>query len=87
MSGVRVAGVPSGAGQTNKKEFPAIERQQKRERFDQPFTKLLYKRVAIGSQVVKVLPEMEKHADGADASVLFFPLCCANFLAVYMKNS
>ena len=33
------------------------------------------------------LPEMEKHADGVDASVLFFPLCCANFLAVYMQNS
>ena len=26
--------------------------------------------------------EMEKRADGADASVLFFILCCANFLAV-----
>ena len=25
---------------------------------------------------------MEKRADGADASVLFFFLCCANFLAV-----
>ena len=29
--------------------------------------------------------EMEKRADGADASVLFFLLCCANFLAVYAQ--
>jgi len=32
-----------------------------------------------------VLPEMEKRADGADASVLFFLLGCANFLAVYVQ--
>ena len=30
-------------------------------------------------------PEMEKRADGADASVLFFLLGCANFLAVYVQ--
>ena len=29
--------------------------------------------------------EMEKRADGADASVLFFLLGCANFLAVYVQ--
>ena len=29
--------------------------------------------------------EMEKRADGADASVLIFSLCCANFLAVNGK--
>ena len=29
--------------------------------------------------------EMEKRADGADASVLFFLLGCANFLAVYAQ--
>jgi hypothetical protein len=29
---------------------------------------------------------MEKRADGADASVLFFFLCCANFLAAYAQN-
>ena len=32
-----------------------------------------------------VNPEMEKRADGADASVLFFLLGCANFLAVYAQ--
>ena len=32
-------------------------------------------------------PEMEKHADGADASVLIFSLCCANFLDVNGQNS
>ena len=31
------------------------------------------------------VPEMEKRADGADASVLFFLLGCANFLAVYVQ--
>ena len=31
--------------------------------------------------------EMEKHADGADASVLIFSLCCANFLAVNGQSS
>ncbi len=38
--------------------------------------------------VIKVMAlsaEMEKHADGADASVLFFLLGCANFLAVYAQ--
>ena len=29
--------------------------------------------------------EMEKRADGADASVLFFLHGCANFLAVYVQ--
>ena len=32
-----------------------------------------------------VQPEMEKRADGADASVLFFLLSCANFLVVYAQ--
>ena len=32
-----------------------------------------------------VYAEMEKRADGADASVLFFLLGCANFLAVYVQ--
>ena len=32
-------------------------------------------------------PEMEKRADGADASVLFFSLGCANFLAVHVQTS
>ena len=31
--------------------------------------------------------EMEKRADGADASVLFFSSCCANLLAVSAQNS
>ena len=31
--------------------------------------------------------EMEKRADGGDASVLFFPLGCANFLAVHVQIS
>ena len=31
--------------------------------------------------------EMEKRADGANASVLIFSSCCANFLAVSAKNS
>ena len=30
--------------------------------------------------------EMEKRADAADASVLFFFLGCANFLAVYAQT-
>ena len=35
--------------------------------------------------VVFPVPEMEKRADGADASVLFFLLGCANSLAVYAQ--
>ena len=31
------------------------------------------------------ISEMEKRADGADASVLFFSLGCANFLDVYAQ--
>ena len=31
------------------------------------------------------MTEMEKRADGADASVLFFLRGCANFLAVYVQ--
>ena len=34
---------------------------------------------------MRVLAEMEKHADGADASVLFFLLGWADFLAVYVQ--
>ena len=34
---------------------------------------------------MSLYPEMEKRADGADASVLIFSLCCANFLAVNGK--
>ena len=34
---------------------------------------------------VVLCAEMEKRADGADASVLIFSLCCANFLAVNGK--
>ena len=37
--------------------------------------------------VSRVNSEMEKRADTADASVLFFPLGCANFLAVYAQTS
>ena len=33
------------------------------------------------------ISEMEKRADGADASVLFFSLGCANFLAVHVQTS
>ena len=33
----------------------------------------------------KAFSEMEKRADSADASVLIFSLCCANFLAVNGK--
>ena len=36
-------------------------------------------------QVINISAEMEKRADGADASVLFFLLGCANFLAVYVQ--
>ena len=32
-------------------------------------------------------PEMEKRADGEDASVLFFTPSCANFLAVHVQTS
>ena len=37
------------------------------------------------SGVLSFSAEMEKRADGADASVLIFSLCCANFLAVNGK--
>ena len=33
------------------------------------------------------ISEMEKRVDGADASVLFFFLCCANFLTINVQNS
>ena len=36
--------------------------------------------------VIALLAEMEKRADTADISVLFFP-GCANVLAVYAQNS
>ena len=37
--------------------------------------------------IIKAATEMEKHADGADASVLFFSLGCANFLDVHVQTS
>ena len=33
------------------------------------------------------MAEMEKRADGADASVLLFLIGCANFWAVYAQNT
>ena len=47
--------------------------------------------IRVGSKEVQLngiragCSEMEKRADGADASVLFFLLGCANSLAVYAK--
>ena len=38
------------------------------------------------NQEISVFNKMEKRADGADASVLFFLLSCANFLAVYAQT-
>ena len=38
-------------------------------------------------RVEKLKAEMEKRADSADISVLFFFLSCANFLAVYAQTS
>ena len=38
-----------------------------------------------GMSAVQVESEMEKRADAADASVLFFLLGCAIFLAVYVQ--
>ena len=40
----------------------------------------------LGSNL-RSFPQMEKRADGADASVLFFSLGCANFLAVHVQTS
>ena len=37
--------------------------------------------------ILSASAEMEKRADGVDASVLIFSLCCANFLAVNGKKA
>ena len=38
-----------------------------------------FTRNAPNISLLDAIAEMEKRADGADASVLFFFLCCANF--------
>ena len=41
----------------------------------------------LSSSKEEFMAEMEKRGDGGDASVLFFPLGCANFLAVHVQTS
>ena len=43
--------------------------------------------VIVGLAMMMIITEMEKRADSADISVLFFSYSCANFLAVYAQRN